>query len=197
MQRARVLVTPMLGGVLGALLFLATLGPAIVRPTNLGWLMRHDTQTYLLAWHHFRREPWQWPPGKILGVGYPVTTSIGNTDAIPLVAFLLKPLHPLLPDPGQYLGAWLLTCYVLQGVFGALLVRLVTADRTCRFLARRCSYRRRRSSSAPATPPSAATGSCSRRSGSPARTRSAASGGVWWPGRWSRVPWRPPSRTWQ
>ena len=58
------LVTPMLGGGLGALLFLATLGPAIVRPTNLGWLMRHDTQTYLLAWHHFRREPWQWPPGR-------------------------------------------------------------------------------------------------------------------------------------
>ena len=127
-------VTPMLGGVLGALLFLATLGPAIVRPTNLGWLMRHDTQTYLLAWHHFRREPWQWPPGKILGVGYPVTTSIGNTDAVPLVAFPLKPLHALLPDPGQYLGAWLLACYVLQGVFGALLVRQVTADRTLQVL---------------------------------------------------------------
>ena len=118
----------MLGGVLGAMLFLATLGPAIVRPTNLGWLMRHDTQTYLLAWHHFRREPWQWPPGKILGVGYPVTTSIGNTDAVPLVAFPLKPLHAVLPDPGQYLGAWLLACYVLQGVFGVLLLRHVTAD---------------------------------------------------------------------
>jgi hypothetical protein len=121
-------VTPLLGGVIGALLFLATLGPAIVRPTNLGWLMRHDTQTYLLAWHHFRREPWQWPPGKILGVGYPVSTSIGNTDAIPLVAFPLKPLHALLPDPAQYLGAWLLACFILQGVFGALLVRRVTAD---------------------------------------------------------------------
>ena len=96
--------------------------------------MRHDTQTYLLAWHHFRREPWQWPPGKILGVGYPVTTSIGNTDAVPLVAFPLKPLHALLPDPGQYLGAWLLACYVLQGVFGALLVRQVTADRTLQVL---------------------------------------------------------------
>ena len=65
---------------------------------------------------------------EILGVGYPVTTSIGNTDAVPLVAFPLKPLHAALPDPGQYLGAWLLACYVLQGVFGVLLLRHVTAD---------------------------------------------------------------------
>jgi hypothetical protein len=128
------LLTPLLGGVLGAILFLATLGPAVVRPTNLGWLMRHDTQTYLLAWHHFRREPWQWPPGRIVGVGYPVSTSIGNTDAIPLVAFPLKPLHALLPDPFQYLGAWLLACFILQGIFGALLVQRVTNDRMLQVL---------------------------------------------------------------
>ncbi|MGE0362942.1 MAG: DUF6311 domain-containing protein, partial [Vicinamibacterales bacterium] len=121
-------------GLIGAVFFLATLGPAIVRPTNLGWLMRHDTQTYLLAWHHFRREPWQWPPGKVVGVGYPVSTSVGNSDAIPLVALPLKPFHPWLPDPGQYLGAWLLACFVLQGVFGALLARQVTADRTLQIL---------------------------------------------------------------
>ena len=121
-------LTPILGGLLGAVLFLVTLGPAIVRPTNLGWLMRHDTQTYLLAWHHFRREPWQWPPGKVVGVGHPVGTSVGNSDAIPLVALPLKPFHALLPDPAQYLGAWLLVCFVLQGVFGALLVRQITAS---------------------------------------------------------------------
>ncbi len=122
------LLTPILGGVLGAIFFLVTLGPAIVRPTNLGWVMRHDTQTYLLSWHHFRREPWQWPPGKVLSVGHPVGTTIGNTDAIPILALPLKTLHRVLPDPAQYLGAWLLTCFILQGVFGALLVRLVTPD---------------------------------------------------------------------
>jgi len=127
-------LTPVVGGLVGAVFFLATLGPAIVRPTNLGWLMRHDTQTYLLAWHHFRREPWQWPPGKVVGVGYPVGTSVGNSDAIPLVALPLKPFHAWLPDPGQYLGAWLLACFVLQGVFGALLARQVTADRTLQLL---------------------------------------------------------------
>ena len=97
-------IAPIIGGVLGAALFLAVLGPEIVRPSNLGWLMRHDYQTHFLGWHHFRREPWQWPPGAIVSVGYPVGTSIGNADAVPLVAFLLKPLHGVLPDPLQYPG---------------------------------------------------------------------------------------------
>jgi hypothetical protein len=120
--------TALAGGLLGAALFVAVLGTAIVRPSNLGWTMRHDLQTYVLAWTHFRHEPWRWPPGRIDGIGYPVGTSIGNTDAIPVVAFALKPLQALLPEPSQYLGAWLLLCFVLQGVFGVLLLRLATPD---------------------------------------------------------------------
>ena len=116
------------GGLLGAALFVAVFGTAMVRPSNLGWTMRHDLQTYVLAWTHFRHEPWHWPPGRIDGVGHPVGTSIGNTDAIPVVAFALKPLQALLPEPAQFLGAWLLLCFVLQGVFGALLVGLATPD---------------------------------------------------------------------
>lgn len=116
------------GGLLGAALFFAVIGPAIVRPSNLGWTMRHDLQTYVLAWTHFRHTPWQWPLGAVPGVGHPVGTSIGNTDAIPVVALALKPFEALLPEPSQYLGAWLLLCFVLQGVFGVLLMRLATPD---------------------------------------------------------------------
>ncbi|MBP7777340.1 MAG: hypothetical protein KA371_09450 [Acidobacteria bacterium] len=116
------------GGLLGAALFLAIDGPEIVRPTNLGWTMRHDLQTYVLAWTHFRHTPWQWPLGAVPAVGHPVGTSIGNADAIPVAAFALKPLQAVLPEPFQYLGAWLLACFVLQGVFGALLVGLATPD---------------------------------------------------------------------
>lgn len=122
------------GGLIGAALFVAVLGTAIVRPSNLGWTMRHDLQTYVLAWTHFRHEPWRWPPGRIDGIGYPVGTSIGNTDAIPVVAFALKPFQALMPEPSQFLGAWLLLCFVLQGVFGALLVGLATPDWRLRLL---------------------------------------------------------------
>ncbi|MBL8139372.1 MAG: hypothetical protein JNL48_22295 [Acidobacteria bacterium] len=116
------------GGLIGAALFVAVLGTAIVRPSNLGWTMRHDLQTYVLAWTHFRHEPWRWPPGRIDGIGHPVGTSIGNTDAIPVVAFALKPFQARMPEPSQFLGAWLLLCFVLQGMFGALLVGLATPD---------------------------------------------------------------------
>jgi Family of unknown function (DUF6311) len=120
--------TALAGGLLGAALFVAVPGTAIVRPSNLGWTMRHDLQTYVLAWTHFRHESWGWPPGRIDGVGHPVGTSIGNTDAIPVVAFALKPFQALMPEPSQFLGAWLLLCFFLQGVFGVLLVRLATPD---------------------------------------------------------------------
>jgi len=127
-------MTALAGGAIGAALFLLVLGADIVRPSNLGWTMRHDLQTYVLAWTHFRHEPWQWPPGAVIGIGHPVGTSVGNTDAVPLVAFALKPLSPLLPEPMQFLGAWLLLCWVLQGVFGVWLVRQATSDRRLQLL---------------------------------------------------------------
>ncbi len=96
--------------------------------------MRNDLQIYVLAFTHFRAEPWLWPPGRIDGIGYPVGTSIGNTDAVPLAAFALKPFHSSLPRPFQFLGAWLLLCFVLQGVFGALIVGLATPDWRLQFL---------------------------------------------------------------
>lgn len=128
------MIAALAGGALGAGLFLAVFGTGLLGVSTLGWLMRHDLQTYLLAWHHFRREPWQWPLGSIAGVGHPVGTSIGSTDAVPVVAFLLKPWHAWLPDPLQYFGWWLLACFVLQGVFGALLMRVWTGDRRLQVL---------------------------------------------------------------
>lgn len=116
------------GAIVGAALFVTVLGTAIVRPTNLGWTMRHDLQTYVLAWTHFRHTDWQWPLGLVPGVGHPVGTSIGNADAIPLAAFALKPLAAWLPEPFQYLGAWLLLCFALQGAFAVLVLRMVTPD---------------------------------------------------------------------
>jgi len=117
-----------LGAALGALFFIFTLGVQILIPTEIGWLMRsHDWQTHFLGWHIFRNEPWHWPLGQLDGFWYPVGTSIGYTDSIPLLAFIFKPWHSLLPADFQYLGLWLFTCFILQGIFAALLMRLLTA----------------------------------------------------------------------
>lgn len=126
---------PLAAAALGGALFLVVFGAPLLDPGNIGWLMRHDSQTYYLAFEHFRREPWHWPPGLIEHIGYPVGTSIGNTDAIPLVAMPLKLVAAWLPTPFQFLGPWLFACWVLQGVFGALLARQVTSSRLVQALA--------------------------------------------------------------
>ena len=126
---------PLAAAALGGALFLVVFGAPLLDPGNIGWLMRHDSQTYYLAFEHFRREPWHWPPGLIEHIGYPVGTSVGNTDAIPFVAMPFKLVAAWLPTPFQFLGAWLFACWVLQGVFGALLARQVTSSRLVQALA--------------------------------------------------------------
>lgn len=117
---------PLLGGVVGAAFFLWIAGAAIVNPTRIGWLMRLDWQWHFLGWHLFRAEPWHMPPGAIAGLFHPVGTSVAYTDSIPVLAFAFKPFDAVLPRDFQYIGAWLLACFTLQGVFGALLVRALT-----------------------------------------------------------------------
>ena len=91
-------------------------------PTGIDWVMKGDWVPHHFGWQFFRAEPWHWPPGSIHGYYAPLGSSIGLTDSIPLAAFLLKPFSPWLPQPFQYLGLWLLLCYVLQGALGARLV---------------------------------------------------------------------------
>jgi hypothetical protein len=123
----RDIVVPAAGGLLGGLFFIWIVGLRVLKPTEYNWVMQLDWRIHFLGWHFFRREPWQWPPGRIVGYFHaPDGTALGFTDSIPLVAFLLKPFSTLLPATLQYLGLWLLTCFVLQGVFGVLIARIWT-----------------------------------------------------------------------
>jgi hypothetical protein len=115
-------ISMLCGAAIGAGFFLWIAGVRLIDPREIGWLMRLDWQIHFLAWHIFRHEPWQWPPGRIAGEFYPVGTSIAYTDSVPLAALLLKPFARVLPDPFQYLGGWLLICFALQGAAGAALI---------------------------------------------------------------------------
>ncbi len=84
--------------------------------------MRYDWPVHFFGWHFFRSEPWHFPPGLIERYYAPLGTAIGFTDSVPLVAFALKPIAGWLPATFQYIGAWLLLCFALQGAFGAWLV---------------------------------------------------------------------------
>jgi Family of unknown function (DUF6311) len=115
------------GGLFGATFLAWLTGTGPLDPTNIDWVMKGDWVPHHFGWHYFRSEPWHWPPGSVHGYYAPLGTSIGLTDSIPLAAYLLKPLSPLLPQPFQYLGLWLLLCFALQGALGARLIGRYTA----------------------------------------------------------------------
>jgi hypothetical protein len=116
----------MAGAAFGAAFFIWIAGVRVIAPTEVDWTFKLDWRVHFLGWHFFRHEPWHLPPGRIDGYFVPLGTAIGFTDSIPLAAFALKPFVAFLPMPFQYLGAWLLLCYALQGVFGVLIARLFT-----------------------------------------------------------------------
>ena len=58
--------------------------------------MHADFRLHFLGWHLYRASPWTWPIGATPFQIWPVGSSIGLTDSIPIFAFLFKPLDPLL-----------------------------------------------------------------------------------------------------
>jgi hypothetical protein len=56
------------------------------------------------------------------GYNAPIGTAIGLTDSLPLMAYLVKPFSRWLPEDVQYLGGWMLLCFVLQGAVAARLI---------------------------------------------------------------------------
>jgi hypothetical protein len=121
---------------LGAAGFLLAVGPYVLDPTNTAWLRDEgDSMQHYLGWAFFRHGPWTWPLGLNPNFGLELGTSILYSDSVPIFAFLFKPFSPLLPEPFQYLGFWLLVAFVLQAVFAWKLLGLVTEDARLRFAA--------------------------------------------------------------
>ena len=117
---------PAAAAAMAALGATALFGARHVDPLHTEWLMRGDFALHFLGWHLYRTSPWTLPLGATPHLIWPVGSSVGLTDSIPLASALFKLLDPLLPPTFQFIGIWLVTCFALQGLFGALLMRLVT-----------------------------------------------------------------------
>ncbi len=102
-------------------------------PTAFDWLGGDHAQ-HVMGWLFFRRSAWGLPLGRIDGFVWPAGTTVGFTDANPLLALPGKVLSPLLPLDFQYVGPWLAACFALQGWCGARLTALGSARRLDRFL---------------------------------------------------------------
>ena len=68
-----------------------------------------------------------WPPGLNPAYGLELGSSIFYADAIPLLAFVFKALHPAV-DLSRSWGLWLFACGALQGVLAWRLLGLATRD---------------------------------------------------------------------
>lgn len=135
-MNSRAAVAPIVGGLIGLIAFAAGLGLVLADPRNISWvLVEGDHRIHFLGWHMFQHEAWRFPPGLVTNYGYPVGTSIAYTDSIPVFAFLFKLIRAAIPTDFQYLGLWLLLCYVLQGVFAVLLLRATGVTTSLQLLA--------------------------------------------------------------
>ncbi len=112
-------------GAFGALWFLGC-GARLVNPFDVETLLIDDWSTHLLGWLFFRHEPFHLPFGRIDGLLHPVGTTVGYTDSIPWMAAVFRPLSWALPADFQYIGLFILACFVLNGVAGAWVVRAVS-----------------------------------------------------------------------
>ena len=101
-------------------------GAHILPPSHTGWMLTGtigpDPVQYWLGFTFFKRSPWMWPPGLNPAYGMELGSSIFYADAIPLLAFLFKALHPVL-EISQYWGLWLFACGALQGVLALAAAR--------------------------------------------------------------------------
>lgn len=114
----------------GLLAFIFITGGKILSPTSIDWLMDGDPASQWLGWEFFRNSPiFQWPLGSNPNYGMEIGSSVVFSDSIPLFALIFKPFNSILPNPFQYIGLWVLLCFLLQSLFAWKLLSLFTKDR--------------------------------------------------------------------
>lgn len=116
-------VSALLCGIIGIILFIIIYGFDKISVTNDLWLYKGgDLTQHYIGWLFFREDKWQFPIGNMNSISYPFDTSIIFTDSIPLFAIIFKLLSPMLPKTFQYFGIYGLITFFLQGIFSYILV---------------------------------------------------------------------------
>lgn len=113
----------MLGGILGACLFLLIYGVQILDVTYDSWLMNgQDLNQHYIGWTAYRFSDWQFPLGMHNGLTFPGSISVLYTDSIPLFAIFFKIFRSFLPQTFQYFGLFGLLCFILNGAASSWIV---------------------------------------------------------------------------
>lgn len=113
----------------GLLVFVYQVPFVVVVPTNLHWMMKADRAATLSGWLFERNEPWTLPFGILHTMIAPLVMTVGYSDSLPIAALPAKLFFGWVQTPWQYSGLFLLAGYMLQGVFGYLVLRALRASR--------------------------------------------------------------------
>ena len=126
----------LIGGLIGAVIFILQFGTDVLKFTEDAWLLHSqdlegitDLTQHYLGWCFYRQSAWHFPIGLFDGLS-PEPMSVVYTDSIPLFAVIFKILSPLLPKTFQYFGLFQILSYILMGVFGALIGMKVLGEKT-------------------------------------------------------------------
>ncbi len=122
-----------IAAVLGMIIFLYVYGIEPLRFSGIGWTAHgfgnNDITKHQAGWMFYRNSPWTFPLSKALYLGYPEGTPVTYTDSIPLAALFFKILSPLLPETFQYFGLYTCFSFMMQGLFSAGILFLLTKNR--------------------------------------------------------------------
>jgi len=117
-------VSVVAAALVGLGLFVQIFGTGYLLGTSPYWSYPHgDAGMTLTGWSYFIHDGWHWPLGDTKLTNAPGGVNILFFDAIPGLAIPAKLLVPILGTSWHPYGLWHGAVYVLQAVFGALLVR--------------------------------------------------------------------------
>ncbi len=121
----------LVGGLCGVLIFILMYGVQRLSFTNIEWIynINGDLLQHYLGWELYRNGDWQFPLGLTDTMAYPNSISVLYTDSIPFLAIFFKLFRGILPEHFQYLGAYGLLCFALQGGMGSIIMKRFTSSR--------------------------------------------------------------------
>jgi hypothetical protein len=122
----------LLPSLIGIIIFIWFTGGTILDPKQIDWIIGHpgDPAQHYMGWQAFRHAPMlQWPFGLDKNYGEALGASIVFSDSLPLFAIPFKLFRSFLPADFQYMGLWILLCFILQAVFASELISKFSNDR--------------------------------------------------------------------
>ncbi|WP_028979619.1 DUF6311 domain-containing protein [Sporocytophaga myxococcoides] len=119
-----------LSAITGFLVFSFYFDLTIADPTNITWIYREggDLGIHYLGSYYFRLDDWHFPLTKTVLINAPEGNSIIFSDSNPLLSLIAKLLKFIFPPEFQLIGMWYLICWILQSIFGYLLIFKLTKN---------------------------------------------------------------------